>query len=77
MDELRANATFFNEYRDACIMAFIETWFDKDFGDRGTFIKAFGCPTRLDRDKQTNVKAKGGGCLFICQRALVQDRHCA
>ena len=27
---------FFNENRDAYHMAFIETWFDKKFGDRGT-----------------------------------------
>ena len=59
MDELRANATFVNEYRDACLMAFTETWFNKNVGDRGTFIKGFGCPTRLDRDKQTTGKEQG------------------
>ena len=65
MDELRANATFFNEYRDACLMAFTETWFEKNVGDRGTFIKGFGCPARLDRDKQTTGKEKGGVFVYM------------
>ena len=81
MDELRANATFFNEYRDACLMAFTETWFDQNVGDRGTFIKGFGCPTRLDRDKQTTGKAKGGGvCLYVnerwCKTVIVREQLC-
>ena len=65
MDELRANATFFNEYRDACLMAFTETWFEKNIADRGTFIKGFGCPARLDRDKQTTGKEKGGVFVYM------------
>ena len=65
MGELCANATFFNEYRDACLMAFTETWFDKKVADRGTFIKGFGCPARLDRDKQTTGKEKGGVFVYM------------
>ena len=79
MDELRANATCFNEYRDACLMAFSETWFDKNVADRGTFIKGFGCPARLDRDKQTTGKEKGGGvCLYVnerwCKTIIVREQ---
>ena len=50
----------------ACLVAFTETWFDKSVGDRGTFIKGFGCPIRLGRDKQTTGNEKGGGvCLLL------------
>ena len=63
MDELRANATHLNEYRDACMMAFTETWFDHSVSDRGSFVDGFGCPTRLDRDKKATGKEKCGVCV--------------
>ena len=62
-------------------MAFTDTWFDKNVGDSGTFIKGFGCPTRLDRDKQTTGKEKGGGvCYYVnelwCKTVSVCEQLC-
>ena len=81
MDELRANATHLNEYRDACMMAFTETWFDNSVSDRGTFVDGFGCPTRLDRDRKATGKEKGGGvCLYVnerwCKTVMVREQLC-
>ena len=81
MDELRANATHLNEYRDACMMAFTETWFDHSVSDRGSFVDGFGCPTRLDRDKKATGKEKGGGvCLYVnerwCKNVIVREQLC-
>ena len=44
-------------------------------------FKGFGCPTRLDRDKQTTGKAKGGGvCLYVnerwCKTVIVREQLC-
>ena len=75
MDELRLNTTFLNEYgvhrdlvRQKC-------------GDCGPFIKGFGCPSRLDRDKQTTGKEKGRNvCLYVNERwskiVIVPEQLC-
>ena len=70
---------FFYEYRDACLMVFTETWFDSCMSDQGTFIDGFGCPSRLDRDKEATGKEIGGGvCLFVnelwSKHVIVRDR---
>ena len=73
---------FFNEYGDACLVAFIETWFDSSVSDHGTFIEGFGCPTQLDRDKEATGKKERGGvvCLYVNERwgknMIVRDWLC-
>ena len=68
MDELRVNATFFNEYIDACLMAFTETWFDQKIGDRGTFIKGIGCPTGLIATSRRPERRKVEVFVYVNER---------
>lgn len=45
-DELQGNVTYLLEYRDACLLAFTETWlFDSD-SDASWDLKGFGFPVR-------------------------------
>ena len=60
MDELRGNAIFFTEYRDACLMAFTETKFDSSVFDQGNVIEGFGCPTRLDATRKRPERREVG-----------------
>ena len=60
-------------------MALTETWFDSSVSDQGPFIRGFGCPTRLDCDKEATGKERGGGvCLYVnerwCKNVIVRDR---
>ena len=48
MNELRANA---REYRDSCLIALTETWFDDAVSVQETYLSGFGSPIRLERDK--------------------------
>ena len=76
-----SNLILINEYRDACLMAFTETWFDSSVSDHVTFIEGFGCPTRLDRDKEAIGKERGRGVWLhlnerLCKNVIVRDRLC-
>ena len=46
-------------------MAFTKTCFDSSVSDQGTFIEGFGCPTRLDRDKEATGKERGGVSAYM------------
>ena len=68
-DELQANSNYLHEYRNACIMAFSETWLSSRDSDADLSISGFGAPVRLDRDAESTGKSQGGGvCIYINQR---------
>ena len=68
-DELQANSNYLHEYRNACIMAFSETWLSSRDSDADLSISGFGAPVRLDRDAESTGKSQGGGvCVYINQR---------
>lgn len=68
-DELQANVINQHKYRDACIMAFSETWLMPTDTDSDLTISGFGAPVRLDRDSGATGKSQGGGvCVYLNQR---------
>ena len=69
IDDLQANSNYLQEYRNACIMAFSETWLSSKDTDTDLSISGFGAPVRLDRDAEATGKSQGGGvCVYINQR---------
>ena len=65
MDELQAKVNYMHEYRQACLLAFTETWLD-DVQDNDLFIDGFGTPIRLDRNKHdTGKEHRGGVCFYV------------
>lgn len=80
-DELQANVVHLRDYRDACLMAFTETWLNVLDTDSALEISGFGAPLRLDRDSEVTHKTMGGGvCLYInrrwCRNITVRERLC-
>lgn len=70
-EELRANVLHLRDYRDACLMAFTETWLTESDSDSDSAleISGFGAPLHLDRDSEVTHKTLGGGvCLYINRR---------
>jgi hypothetical protein len=61
IEELRANVLHLRDYRDACLMAFTETWLTESDSDSALDISGFGAPLRLDRDSEVTHKTLGGG----------------
>jgi hypothetical protein len=49
MGELQANVSYMHEYRQACLLAFTETWLDDHVQDRNLLIDGF------DRINPSNV----------------------
>lgn len=54
LDELRANVKFLKEFREACLLAFTETWLKEQDSYSDLEIDGFGEPYRLDRDPTVN-----------------------
>ena len=48
-----------HEYRQACLLAFTETWLDDNLHDSDLFIDGFGTPIRLDRNMTLGKKTEG------------------
>ncbi|XP_038838225.1 uncharacterized protein LOC120035736 [Salvelinus namaycush] len=69
-DELSANLRFQHEYREACLLAFTETWLDDRVPDREVEPAGFTL-VRADRDLTVTGKLHGGG---VCP--LVRDQWC-
>ena len=68
MDELQANVNCMHEYRQACLLAFTETWLDDNVQDSDLFIDGFGTPIRLNRNKRDTGKEHRGGVRFYVNR---------
>lgn len=69
-DELRANTRYLYEYREACILAFTETWLNNGVSDSEVCPEGFSI-IRLDRCSETTGKEQGGGVCF-----MINDRWC-
>lgn len=67
--ELQAHVRFHHEFRDACLLAIIETLLaDRDSGSV-VAIDRFGAPLRINRDAGVTGLSRGGGvCLYVNQR---------
>lgn len=81
IEELRANVLHLRDYRDACLMAFTETWLTESDSDSALEISGFGAPLRLDRDSEVTHKMLDGGvCLYInrrwCSNFTLRERIC-
>lgn len=61
VDELQANVHYMHEYRNACLLAFTETWLVDNVCDQDLLIDGFSSPVRLDRNQQSMGKVQGGG----------------
>lgn len=59
MDKIQASVTHLETFRDACVMAFTETWLTPEDLDTDLTLTGLGAPVRLDR---------GGVCLYVNQR---------
>ena len=80
LDELRANVKFPREYREACLLAFTETWLKEQDSHSDLEIDGFGEPYRLDRDPTVTGKSLGGGLCLITKVGVIQwslGRHYA
>lgn len=65
-DELQAWVHYSHIFRNACILAFTETWLSDRDTDGDLEMDGFGIPTRLDRDAAATGKSSGGGmCLYF------------
>lgn len=74
--ELQANTNHLQEYKDAYIMDFSETWLMSKDIDSNLTISGFGAAVRLDRDTKVMGKSRGGGvCVYINQWWCNQGVH--
>ncbi|KAJ4918957.1 hypothetical protein JOQ06_010009, partial [Pogonophryne albipinna] len=73
LDELEACAKFKRDYRDACLLAFTETWLKASDSNEDLHISGFGYPVRIDRSPVITNKSRGGGvCFYINKREFPQ-----
>ena len=69
MDEIQANVSYLENFRDACIMAFTETWLTALDLDTDLTLTSFETRVRLDRNVDfTRKSQRGGVCLFVSQQ---------
>ncbi|KAL7832775.1 hypothetical protein SRHO_G00297930 [Serrasalmus rhombeus] len=64
MDELEAWVKLRYEGREACLLAFTETWLSESDRDEELLISGFSSPLRLDRSPEITNKHRGGGLSF-------------
>ena len=65
---IHANAKFLNEYRDANVLCFSETWLDDTTDGQHLHVGGFGAPIRADRTEASGKHKGGGLCCFINER---------
>ena len=58
MDKLQGNARFLKDYKDCCVIVFIETWLTERNQDSDLMISGFGAPHHLDRNSEVTNKLK-------------------
>ena len=80
-DELQATVNYIHECKNACLLAFTETWLNGNVHDNEWFIDGFGTPIHLDRNSSATRKSHGGGvCLYVnrkwCNIITVRDTLC-
>lgn len=80
MDELRVLCRYDSIYREACLLAFSETWFSDTNTDAETAIEGFSV-VRGDRSRTESGKEGGGSvCAYInnrwCTDVTVHERTC-
>ena len=80
IDELRANCKFLYQYREACCLAFTETWLNNKMTDSSLEIPGFTL-VRADRTEEKSGKKKGGGvAIYInenwCNNINIEKQHC-
>ncbi|XP_071843761.1 uncharacterized protein [Apostichopus japonicus] len=83
IDELQANARYFQEFRDISLMSFTETWLNDNITDESMYIDGFKL-LRGDRNLDLAAKQKGGGvCLYVNNRwchpnnAILKGHFCS
>ena len=79
-DKLRANTRYLHEYREACVLAFSETWLNETVPDSEVCPDGFSI-VRLDRCSKATGKEHGGGmCVMIndrwCKATVVRRKIC-
>ena len=67
IDELHAKCRYDNVYREACVMAFCETWLDSTRPDDDIILDGFTV-YRSDRTKESGKTRGGGLCIYINNR---------
>ena len=73
-DELQANVVFMNEYRDACMLSFSETWFCDSISDGSVSTDGFGSPFPCDGDCDVRDKKRGGDvCMYINEARCLRN----
>ena len=80
MDDLHASVKSLNEYREASMVCFSETWLDDSIDDQHLSVDGFGAPIRSDRTEASG-KTKGGGvCIYMnnrwCNNHVVRETIC-
>lgn len=80
-DGLQANVDHMYEYRTASILAFTETWLNRNDNDSTLHIDGLALPPRLDRDSERTGKQHGGGvCLYVntcwCSTVVMREKLC-
>lgn len=67
IDELSANVKYLQEFRNASLMSFIETWLSEIHQDTHVSINGFKL-LRGDRTVELRKKSGGGVCVYINER---------
>lgn len=68
-EELQALVRHQHEFKEACILAFTETWLGERDADSDLAIDGFGVPFRNDRAPATTGKSCGGGVCACIKNA--------
>ena len=80
IDELHAKCRYDNVYREACVVAFCETWLDSTRPDDDSILDGFTV-YRSDRTKESGKTRGGGLCIYInnrwCSKAKIHTTLCS
>lgn len=81
-DKLQTAVRYLSEYRESCLLCFIETWLNDTIINESICIPGFSEPIRLDRDLEVTEKETGGRvCIFVnerwCKDYKLRDSYCS
>lgn len=69
LDEIRGNIKYLEDFRNAGILCFTETWWDGDTNEDLIKLDGFGAPYRADRNLEISGKDGGGGvAIYVNER---------